>query len=418
MRQAFFLLYLVIFINIHIYASEVKGSKIVLASFSAFDEAQGALEVLGARLGDEEAFLEKQYHFEIVARPSGDVFIIAIEPLKSQKSADLVLKHFKKFYPDAYSADYFGPTKESVAWKSKEISQESIKSNVLQNNQSKSALAENLTAAEEAKSSAPIVRYSWEWIVMLFLVLISIVGVFFVRRGKRGIGSMMHTDEIHSQDGGAYTNDAHKSAIAKIQSRGRDDLSILSLWSYDEALKRSGGNEALLNDLIQSFIKDAPLMICDLKELVAQGDFINIQLRARLLKSVSANIVASALRVMSKRLELAAKEQNSILVESNFFECERIMNDMLSCLCKSLTHDDVAMKKPCGGTLQEVSMRLERLRHDLEKSIFVDVDALKIFGEYADSASTALMGELKRSIVKLEYDKALQIIQSIGKGLK
>jgi hypothetical protein len=63
-------------------------------------------------------------------------------------------------------------------------------------------------------------------------------------------------------------------------------------------------------------------------------------------------------------------------------------------------------------------MKLESLRQNIEKSIFVDTDTLKIFGEYADSIPTALMGDRKKSIEKLEYDKALQIIQSVGKVLK
>jgi hypothetical protein len=96
-------------------AGESNGYKIVLASFGSFDEAKGALAKIGEKLGDEEKSLQAKQKFEILARPSGKAFILAIEPLENDEGSKVVLKQFKKFYPDAYINGYFGPTQGSVS---------------------------------------------------------------------------------------------------------------------------------------------------------------------------------------------------------------------------------------------------------------------------------------------------------------
>ncbi len=99
---------------LEIHAAEAKGYKIVLASFGTFDEAKGKLNDLSKRLGEDEKNLRNEYGFEIVARPSGKAFMVAIEPLKSEEDAKAVLNSFKKFYPDGYINGYFGPTEGAV----------------------------------------------------------------------------------------------------------------------------------------------------------------------------------------------------------------------------------------------------------------------------------------------------------------
>jgi hypothetical protein len=74
--------------------------------------------------------------------------------------------------------------------------------------------------------------------------------------------------------------------------------------------------------------------------------------------------------------------------------------------------------QPFGRDALVVSMVLEELQQNLEKSLFIDTDTLKILSEYPDERTLALMHELKKSIEKLDYDKALELIQHIGKMLK
>lgn len=95
-------------------ASEAKGYKIVLAAFPTFDEAKTKLRILGEELGAQEKALQEEYGYEIVARPSGRSYIIGIEPIRSKKGRDSVLRTFKRFYRDAYSDTYYGPTQGAV----------------------------------------------------------------------------------------------------------------------------------------------------------------------------------------------------------------------------------------------------------------------------------------------------------------
>lgn len=109
--------WIILLVSIHSYAAEAKGYKIVLASYATFDEAKTALDALGSKIGDSELTLQKEYRFEIAARSSGKAFMLAVEPIETEKGAESVLKQFKKYYPDAYVNGYFGPTKGAVFFK-------------------------------------------------------------------------------------------------------------------------------------------------------------------------------------------------------------------------------------------------------------------------------------------------------------
>jgi hypothetical protein len=108
------IIWLGLFFSIVLQAGEAKGYKIVLASYPSFNEAKLTLHTLETKIKDNERSLQKQYHFEIVARPSGKAFIVAIEPLENKTSAGTVMKQFKHLYPNAYINGYYGPTEGSI----------------------------------------------------------------------------------------------------------------------------------------------------------------------------------------------------------------------------------------------------------------------------------------------------------------
>ncbi|AFV96666.1 MULTISPECIES: hypothetical protein [unclassified Sulfuricurvum] len=109
--------WMILFATIQTYAAEAKGYKIVLASYPTFEEAKAALDKLGSQIGTSELALQKEYRFDIAARASGKAFMLAVEPIETEKGAEFVLKQFKKYYPDAYVNGYFGPTKGAVFFK-------------------------------------------------------------------------------------------------------------------------------------------------------------------------------------------------------------------------------------------------------------------------------------------------------------
>ncbi|MDD5159011.1 MAG: hypothetical protein PHI47_03085 [Sulfuricurvum sp.] len=109
--------WIILLVSIHSHAAEAEGYKVVLASYATFDEAKDALGKLDSKIGASELALQKEYHFDIAARASGKAFMLAVEPIETEKGAGTVLQQFKKHYPDAYINGYFGPTKGAVFFK-------------------------------------------------------------------------------------------------------------------------------------------------------------------------------------------------------------------------------------------------------------------------------------------------------------
>ncbi|MDD4854441.1 MAG: ATP-binding protein [Sulfuricurvum sp.] len=184
----------------------------------------------------------------------------------------------------------------------------------------------------------------------------------------------------------------------------------LPLWEHEDALKRMGGNEVLLEKIIQSFISDAPQIIHSLKDAITHGSFAEVQFCAHSLKGLSANIGATALQTISKKIESAAKEENSILIE-DFSKCEHIMNETLGILSDRISQNRVPAKKLRRLDPLEMAIKLQELRRTIEKRLFVDTDTLGLFGEYDDIGITALMNEIKENIERSEYDKTIEAIK-------
>jgi len=106
--------WIIIFSSMYGYANEAKGYKVVLGSFSTFDEAKAKLAKLEHELSEDDYLLQKKHHYKIVARASGKAFIVGVEPLETKAVADEVIRRFKHICPDAYSNGYFGPTQGAV----------------------------------------------------------------------------------------------------------------------------------------------------------------------------------------------------------------------------------------------------------------------------------------------------------------
>lgn len=109
--------WIIVFSSVYVYGNEAQGYKVVLASFTTFDEAKSKLVKLESEMGEGERALQAKYHFEILARASGKAFILGIEPLESKEVAGEVMIQFKHLYPNAYSNGYFGPTEGAVLLK-------------------------------------------------------------------------------------------------------------------------------------------------------------------------------------------------------------------------------------------------------------------------------------------------------------
>ncbi|MBV5348084.1 response regulator, partial [bacterium] len=193
---------------------------------------------------------------------------------------------------------------------------------------------------------------------------------------------------------------------------------LQTLWNHKEALLRMGGNEGLLDKIVQSFMSDAPQMLASLKEAIAHGNFGDAQLHAHSLKGASANIGADTLQSISKSIEEAAKAENSTLVQESILICEQILEETLDLLNVYALEPRVTTIKLRNIDPLEMAIALQELQHTIEQGVFVDTDTWLIFSEYADSNITVLMKELKENIEKFEYDKALEVIKRVMEVLE
>jgi len=75
-------------------------------------------------------------------------------------------------------------------------------------------------------------------------------------------------------------------------------------------LDRLDGNEDLVREIIEVFLKDIPLQMEKLKEDLQNGDTAVIQRQAHTIKGAAANINAELLRQAAWEVEMAAKEGN------------------------------------------------------------------------------------------------------------
>ncbi len=93
-------IFLLLLIIISLFASSER--KVIIGSFPSQLEADKALKKFQSKLDSEFLATQDQYYFNIVARASGNSYIIALEPFESYQDA----KKIKNLLPDAY-ADAF-----------------------------------------------------------------------------------------------------------------------------------------------------------------------------------------------------------------------------------------------------------------------------------------------------------------------
>jgi CheY-like chemotaxis protein/HPt (histidine-containing phosphotransfer) domain-containing protein len=97
-----------------------------------------------------------------------------------------------------------------------------------------------------------------------------------------------------------------------------------------------GDDEAFLEELIGTYLEEAPKMIAEMKRAVAENDAPALRLTAHTLKSNSADFGAMILSELSKQLEIMGQEEQlggaaALMpeVQSEFEKAESILRDIL-----------------------------------------------------------------------------------------
>ena len=102
------------FLFIQVLFSQELTRKIMVSSFNSQNDANYALQVFYEKRNEEFIKLQKEMDFEVLARPSGSLFVIAIEAFKNYKEAKKVLNQISSEHPDAYINKYTARVKNSV----------------------------------------------------------------------------------------------------------------------------------------------------------------------------------------------------------------------------------------------------------------------------------------------------------------
>lgn len=83
-------------------------------------------------------------------------------------------------------------------------------------------------------------------------------------------------------------------------------MPVIDKTTFDE-LKEMSGDE-FINELIDTFLEDAPKMIAEIKSAYASSDVDSFRRAAHSMKSNAATFGASQLAALAKELEMLGKE--------------------------------------------------------------------------------------------------------------
>ena len=83
-------------------------------------------------------------------------------------------------------------------------------------------------------------------------------------------------------------------------------MSVIDKTTFDELKQMSG--EDFINELIDTFLEDAPKMIAEIKSAYASNNVETFRRAAHSMKSNAATFGASQLAALAKELEMLGKE--------------------------------------------------------------------------------------------------------------
>ena len=83
-------------------------------------------------------------------------------------------------------------------------------------------------------------------------------------------------------------------------------MAVIDQVTFDELKQMSG--EDFINELIDTFLEDAPNMIAEMKSALDSNDVDTFRRAAHSMKSNAATFGANDLSVMAKELEMLGKE--------------------------------------------------------------------------------------------------------------
>lgn len=218
-----------------------------------------------------------------------------------------------------------------------------------------------------------------------------------------------------------------ETALMKWLSRGENNTGEVSsittidkkekahkLFDLNDALTRFGGQQALLDKVIHSFISEVARLSAALHDSLMKNDLASAQLHAHSIKGSASNVSAQKLQEIAQRLENLAKEEKYEMLKEQYPLMVSTLNETLKVLHSHLKKAAPQKEK----VLKEIdplalSVHLQKLKKEIEEGSFIDTDALDLFVSYTDERFTFQMEELKMFIDQFDTVNALRTIETI-----
>ena len=102
------------------------------------------------------------------------------------------------------------------------------------------------------------------------------------------------------------------------------------LWNRDAAVSRLGGNESLLNRIVDMFLEQIEQKQQSLKEAAAQRKVEDVRFNSHAMKGVSGDVGADAIREKASSIEELAKKGDLSDIDSEISALDDIINQTVA----------------------------------------------------------------------------------------
>jgi HPt (histidine-containing phosphotransfer) domain-containing protein len=107
-----------------------------------------------------------------------------------------------------------------------------------------------------------------------------------------------------------------------------------SLFDYDKALERLGGDPVLFGEILILFLEDAPALIDRARQSLADQDFETLERAAHSIKGLSVNFEAQPLAFAAAAIEKHARDRDMQRAQACFPELEEQLQNLRSALAE------------------------------------------------------------------------------------
>ncbi len=156
-------IFLLFLITISLFASSER--KIIIGSFPSQLAADKALKKFQSKLDSEFLATQDQYHFNIVARVSGNSYIIALEPFESYQEAKKIKNLLPDTYADAFINKYIPPKTEPEEVVIIEAEEAIAQEVIIQDYETPLAIEEHITPKQTDSTAPPVEKIIQEKVI-------------------------------------------------------------------------------------------------------------------------------------------------------------------------------------------------------------------------------------------------------------